>query len=75
LARKHEEGILAMAHTNHALIGSQFYIVLSTNNTKHLDGNNPCFGKVSTGMSVVARLGRADQILSISYHEDEISGS
>ncbi|HEY0777762.1 MAG TPA: peptidylprolyl isomerase [Gemmatirosa sp.] len=50
---KHEEGALSMAHAGPNTGGSQFFIVLSTPNTRHLNGVHTVFGKVVEGMDVV----------------------
>jgi peptidyl-prolyl cis-trans isomerase B (cyclophilin B) len=68
--RKHEVGALSMAHAGKDTGGSQFFIVLNEQNTRHLDGVHTVFGKVTEGMDVVRRLERGDRI-----EKAEISGN
>ncbi|GJG87886.1 peptidyl-prolyl cis-trans isomerase [Gemmatimonadetes bacterium T265] len=58
--RKHEEGALSMAHAGANTGGSQFFIVLSTPNTRHLNGVHTVFGKVVEGMDVVRQISGSD---------------
>jgi peptidyl-prolyl cis-trans isomerase B (cyclophilin B) len=53
---KHAEGALSMAHAGPNTGGSQFFIVLSERNTKHLNGVHTVFGKVVEGMDVVKQI-------------------
>lgn len=59
---RHEEGALSMAHAGKDTGGSQFFIVLSEANTRHLNGVHTVFGKVNSGMDVVRELARGDRI-------------
>jgi peptidyl-prolyl cis-trans isomerase B (cyclophilin B) len=60
--RRHEVGALSMAHAGKDTGGSQFFIVLNEQNTRHLDGVHTVFGKVTEGMDVVRKLERGDRI-------------
>ena len=51
--RRHEEGSLSMAHAGRDTGGSQFFLVLSAANTRHLDGKHTVFGKVVQGLDVM----------------------
>ncbi len=57
---KHEEGALSMAHAGPGTGGSQFFIVLSTPNTRHLNGVHTVFGKVIEGLDVVRQISGND---------------
>jgi peptidyl-prolyl cis-trans isomerase B (cyclophilin B) len=60
--RRHEAGALSMAHAGKDTGGSQFFIVLSEPNTKHLNGVHTVFGRVVEGMDVVNQLERGDRM-------------
>jgi peptidyl-prolyl cis-trans isomerase B (cyclophilin B) len=59
---RHQEGALSMAHAGKDTGGSQFFIVLSEQNTRHLDGVHTVFGRVVEGMDVVRTLDRGDRM-------------
>jgi peptidyl-prolyl cis-trans isomerase B (cyclophilin B) len=59
---KHEVGALSMAHAGKDTGGSQFFIVLSEANTRHLNGVHTVFGKVTQGLDVVHQLARGDRM-------------
>lgn len=63
---KHEEGALSMAHAGPNTGGSQFFIVLSTPNTRHLNGVHTVFGKVVEGMDVVRQISGNDVMNTVS---------
>lgn len=56
----HEKGVLSMARSQeYDSAGSQFFICLSRDQCKHLDGSYAAFGRVIAGMDVV------DEIASV----------
>jgi peptidyl-prolyl cis-trans isomerase B (cyclophilin B) len=59
---RHEVGALSMAHAGKDTGGSQFFIVLSEANTRHLNGVHTVFGKVVDGIEVVRKLERGDRM-------------
>ena len=59
---KHEVGALSMAHAGKNTGGSQFFIVLSEQNTKHLNGVHTVFGKVIQGVDVVPKISQNDTV-------------
>jgi peptidyl-prolyl cis-trans isomerase B (cyclophilin B) len=67
--RTHQEGALSMAHAGRDTGGSQFFIVLSENNTRHLNGVHTVFGRVIEGMDVVRQLTRGDTMEKVSLSE------
>ena len=54
--RTHEVGALSMAHAGKDTGGSQFFMVLSEKNTRHLNGVHTVFGKVSAGLDVMQKI-------------------
>lgn len=69
--KKHEKGALSMAHAGRDTGGSQFFIVLDENNTRHLNGVHTVFGKVVEGMDVVDELARGDKIEKLTVDSGE----
>ena len=61
----HDRGVLSMAHAGRDTGGSQFFICLSREKTKHLDGNHTCFGKVYEGVDVIDKIMAGDIIEKI----------
>ena len=61
--RRHELGALSMAHAGANTGGSQFFIVLSEANTRHLNGVHTVFGKVTSGLDVVQQI-RANDVMN-----------
>jgi peptidyl-prolyl cis-trans isomerase B (cyclophilin B) len=66
----HDRGVLSMAHAGRDTGGSQFFIVLSRDNTAHLDRNHTCFGKVVEGLDVIGDIRMGDKITEIKIHEN-----
>ncbi len=54
--RTHEVGALSMAHAGKDTGGSQFFMVLSESNTRHLNGVHTVFGKVTKGLDVMKQI-------------------
>ena len=68
---KHEVGSLSMAHAGKDTGGSQFFIVLSEANTRHLNGVHTVFGKVTEGVDVIKELERGDRIEKLTLKEGD----
>jgi len=62
---KHAEGALSMAHAGKDTGGSQFFIVLSEANTRHLNGVHTVFGKVVQGLDVTKKIVQGDVMNSV----------
>ena len=58
--RTHEVGALSMAHAGKDTGGSQFFMVLSESNTKHLNGVHTVFGKVTKGLDAMKQIKQND---------------
>jgi peptidyl-prolyl cis-trans isomerase B (cyclophilin B) len=56
----HDEGVLSMAHAGRNTGGSQFFVVLTRSQTKHLDGNHTCFGKLTGDLSKIHNISEGD---------------
>jgi peptidyl-prolyl cis-trans isomerase B (cyclophilin B) len=67
---RHEVGSLSMAHAGKDTGGSQFFIVLSEENTRHLNGAHTVFGKVTEGIEVVKQLIRGDRMEKVRLNDD-----
>jgi peptidyl-prolyl cis-trans isomerase B (cyclophilin B) len=65
----HDRGVLSMAHAGKDTGGSQFFICLNRENTKHLDGHHTCFGKVTEGLKVIDKIRPGDVIEKIEITE------
>lgn len=65
----HDIGVLSMAHAGRNTGGSQFFICLSRNNTKHLDGMHTCFGKIYEGIEIIEEIEQGDTIEKINISE------
>jgi peptidyl-prolyl cis-trans isomerase B (cyclophilin B) len=62
---KHEVGSLSMAHAGKDTGGSQFFVVLSEANTRHLNGVHTVFGKVTEGLDVMKKLQKNDVMTQV----------
>jgi peptidyl-prolyl cis-trans isomerase B (cyclophilin B) len=69
---RHTEGALSMAHAGKNTGGSQFFIVLSESNTRHLNGVHTVFGKVIKGLEVVRKLERGDRMERVELAEADV---
>ncbi|HAI74888.1 MAG TPA: peptidyl-prolyl cis-trans isomerase [Microscillaceae bacterium] len=65
----HDKGVLSMAHAGRNTGGSQFFICHNRHNTKHLDRNHTCFGKVYEGLQVIDLIQQGDVIEKITIEE------
>jgi peptidyl-prolyl cis-trans isomerase B (cyclophilin B) len=62
---KHEVGSLSMAHAGKDTGGSQFFMVLSESNTRHLNGVHTVFGKVTEGLDAMKKIKMNDRITKV----------
>jgi peptidyl-prolyl cis-trans isomerase B (cyclophilin B) len=62
---KHTVGSLSMAHAGRNTGGSQFFMVLSEANTRHLNGEHTVFGQITTGLDVMKTLRKNDKLVSV----------
>jgi peptidyl-prolyl cis-trans isomerase B (cyclophilin B) len=66
----HDRGVLSMANKGYRNSGgSQFFICVSRDATKHLDGKHTCFGKVTQGIEIIDAIEKGDAVVSISISE------
>jgi peptidyl-prolyl cis-trans isomerase B (cyclophilin B) len=63
--RKHELGALSMAHAGKDTGGSQFFMVLSEANTRHLNGVHTVFGKIVKGLDSMKQIRQNDVMNSV----------
>jgi peptidyl-prolyl cis-trans isomerase B (cyclophilin B) len=61
----HEVGALSMAHAGKDTGGSQFFMVLSEANTRHLNGVHTVFGKIVEGQDVMRQITQNDSMTSV----------
>ncbi len=61
----HDVGVLSMAHAGRDTGGSQFFICHNRENTRHLDKNHTCFGKVVEGLEIISSISQGDKIIKI----------
>lgn len=67
----HKVGALSMAHAGRDTGGSQFFIVLNENNTRHLNGVHTVFGQVVEGLDVVRKLERGDRMEKVELSDSD----
>src|ERR1700704_4027708 len=57
---KHTVGALSMAHAGKDTGGSQFFMVLSEDSTRHLNGVHTVFGKITQGIDIMKQIKKND---------------
>ena len=62
---RHEVGSLSMAHAGKDTGGSQFFMVLDEQNTKHLNGVHTVFGKITEGLDAMKSITQNDVMTSV----------
>ena len=65
----HEPGAFSMAHAGRNSGGSQFFIVLTREKTKHLDGGHTVFGKTIEGLDIVKSIRQGDKMIKVEVIE------
>ena len=63
--RTHEVGALSMAHAGKDTGGSQFFMVLDENSTRHLNGVHTVFGKITKGIDVMKQIKANDSMTTV----------
>jgi len=66
----HDRGVLSMAHAGRNTGGSQFFICHNRTNTRHLDRQHTCFGKVTEGLEIIDQIRQGDKIEKIIINEE-----
>ena len=61
----HKVGALSMAHAGKDTGGSQFFMVLSEDNTRHLNGVHTVFGQITSGIDHMKKIGANDVMNSV----------
>jgi peptidyl-prolyl cis-trans isomerase B (cyclophilin B) len=61
----HTVGALSMAHAGKDTGGSQFFMVLSEDNTRHLNGVHTVFGQITSGLDVMRSIVQNDAMTSV----------
>jgi peptidyl-prolyl cis-trans isomerase B (cyclophilin B) len=54
-----------MAHAGKDTGGSQFFMVLDENNTRHLNGVHTVFGKITSGLDVLQKISQNDTMTKV----------
>ena len=62
---KHDVGALSMAHAGKDTGGSQFFMVLSKDNTQHLNGVHTVFGKITQGIDIMKKIQPNDHMTTV----------
>ena len=68
---KHAIGSLSMAHAGKNTGGSQFFMVLSESNTRHLNNVHTVFGKITTGVELLPSFVANDAMKSVRVTDAE----
>jgi peptidyl-prolyl cis-trans isomerase B (cyclophilin B) len=68
---KHSVGALSMAHAGKNTGGSQFFMVLSEANTRHLNGVHTVFGKITKGVELLPSIVANDFMKSVRVEDAE----
>jgi peptidyl-prolyl cis-trans isomerase B (cyclophilin B) len=63
--QKHNVGSLSMAHAGKNTGGSQFFMVLSGDNCRHLDGVHTVFGQITEGLDIIPKIRQNDELTSV----------
>ena len=67
----HKVGALSMAHAGRDTGGSQFFLVLSEANTRHLNGVHTVFGQVTEGLEILPTIVQNDHMVSVRVVDSE----
>jgi len=70
---KHVVGTLSMAHAGKDTGGSQFFMVLSEANTRHLNGVHTVFGRIVEGLDVLKQIRQNDELTEARVTSDDAS--
>jgi len=65
----HKIGAFSMAHAGRDTGGSQFFIALNEQNTKHLNGRHTVFGQTIEGLDVIQKIKQGDKMLKVEVLE------
>ena len=65
----HKVGALSMAHAGKDTGGSQFFIVLSKQNTAYLNGVHTVFGEVVEGLNLLTSFKNGDKMIKVTQIE------
>ena len=67
---RHTVGALSMAHAGPNTGGSQFFMVLSEANTRHLNGKHTVFGQITQGLDVMRQIKANDVMTKVRVADD-----
>jgi peptidyl-prolyl cis-trans isomerase B (cyclophilin B) len=71
--RRHGVGALSMAHAGKDTGGSQFFLVLSEERTRHLNGLHTVFGQIVEGLDVMRQLKKDDTLKRVRVESESSS--